>query len=1284
MDAMKPSTLFIGLSALLCAVASAAPQVVVPRVSTPPVIDGKLDDAAWASAAQVAAFTVAGQGVMASHPAATLLAYDDRALYLGFRILIRCSPQAQQRARDGQVWSDDAVEFLLDPGRTGTTFYHFIINAAGSIYDAKGSDASFNAELSTATGEHGDWIVEVALPFASLGAAAPKVGESWGGTFCLDAQTPTPEVSSWADTGGRFETPEKFGQIVFGGTTAAQLQPLVPPSHASWKVAVTAVSQQPAEVVVKASVLAGKTVVADLDQHLSPTAGQPAEADLFATLAFTGRHLLRVTATAGQQVLYSQEVAFDQGGAVQLQARDYALGDSVNLVLTLSPEVLSKPEVEVEFSVTGAVGRIAGVPERVKPLSGQVCMKVPLRTPGDYTAEARLLSEGKAFGDALTNFTVLPRQDYYFSGAGASDAVLPPFTALKSDRSRFECWGRTYDFGRGPLPRTIKTRGEQVLAGPVRLVGVSDAKSMAWRVGHGTLLNPSQTGATWLCNANAGNLKLMTDTTVEYDGCITTRLRLGAPEGQTVDRLALEIPLNEKNARYIHAARADWAGSYSSGVGEAGWKWEKPFYPYVWLGDEERGLAWFSETDEPFQLNDPAKAIQVEHLANGQVALRINLIDHPVQLAETLHWAFGLQATPVKPVPRRLPHLYHGAYYGMESKPYVVNQSLTYPAPGNIDMRQGTLETVVTVDFDPAESLANKQNYGLFNLKHTNGNMVCWFWDYQGQGMWFYVGIGAGYPQTYPVHITANNLGWKKGETHHLALTWSDKTRMYVDGKLAAESAPHEGWLTDDLAGTLLQFGSVGSDPSGFTLHELRLAKDVASPEQLAATAAQLQAQGSKLALPDTPDTLLLDHFAGLTANGQPQPAAKLSAAGSLRGGTLARPGSMAEGGLALGGNSQKMTYLDYLKSKGVEVVVYHDTWTDQYGIPTTPFGDEMRSLVKGCHDRGMKLIIYFGYGLAGTTEQMKTYHDQWTVRPLIPWSGGKPERTFDAGCNRSPLMEFMCDGIEKLARDFDIDGIYMDGTTECFACVNGSHGCGYERDGKMRPTHSIWRNREFMRRLYTIFRQQRKEPILDQHMSGNLIIPELSFCDSYWDGEQFEGYKFGEQKALELLPLDKFRAEFMGKQWGLRAEFLNYEKRPFTMRESLSFVLLHDMYVRASGGGDHLDQVSAIWKACDDFGTDQAQWLPYWDQQVARPSPAGVYCSAYVRPGKGALLVVSNLTGKPLAAQVRLDRKGLQLGSGAVSAREARTGQEIGLADNVLTVDLDSMDYALVRIGPR
>ena len=78
-----------------------------------------------------------------------------------------------------------------------------------------------------------------------------------------------------------------------------------------------------------------------------------------------------MTATGGGQTLYSQETAFDHGGEVSLQARDYAFGEHVELLLTLSSEVLSKPEVATELSLTDAAGH--PIPKAL------VSFSVPLR-----------------------------------------------------------------------------------------------------------------------------------------------------------------------------------------------------------------------------------------------------------------------------------------------------------------------------------------------------------------------------------------------------------------------------------------------------------------------------------------------------------------------------------------------------------------------------------------------------------------------------------------------------------------------------------------------------------------------------------------------------------------------------------------------------------------------------------------------------------------------------------------------------------------------------------------
>ena len=68
------------------------------------------------------------------------------------------------------------------------------------------------------------------------------------------------------------------------------------------------------------------------------------------------------------------------------------------------------------------------------------------------------------------------------------------------------------------------------------------------------------------------------------------------------------------------------------------------------------------------------------------------------------------------------------------------------------------------------------------------------------------------------------------------------------------------------------------------------------------------------------------------------------------------------------------------------------------------------------------------------------------------------------------------------------------------------------------------------------------------------------------------------------------------------------------------------------------LESISHIWKVMDDFGAEEAEWLPYWEnQEVVRSSPKDVKVSLYLRRGKGVLLVAANIGPKDVIAQLGL-----------------------------------------------
>jgi hypothetical protein len=127
------------------------------------------------------------------------------------------------------------------------------------------------------------------------------------------------------------------------------------------------------------------------------------------------------------------------------------------------------------------------------------------------------------------------------------------------------------------------------------------------------------------------------------------------------------------------------------------------------------------------------------------------------------------------------------------------------------------------------------------------------------------------------------------------------------------------------------------------------------------------------------------------------------------------------------------------------------------------------------------------------------------------------------------------------------------------------------------------------MRRIAAVVHAHRPDAILDVHLSTSLTLPTLAFCDSFWNGEQFESLKASDEFEL---PLHAFRTEFMGYAHGLDAEFLCYENRPFTLTEAIALAWVHGVEVRPFPST--LPQISPLWRVMDNFGLSlfPMEWL--------------------------------------------------------------------------------------------
>jgi hypothetical protein len=159
------------------------------RLSTPPVIDGALDDEAWAGAPLptdrwLSYNPLHGESI--PQQTAVWVGYDSDALYFAFR----CDdpdPSGIKTSitRRDNIWSDDWVGLSLDALGTGQVSYHLMVNPSGIQLDMINTPSGFedtspdyvwqSAGRVTPTG----YAVEIRLPLQSIrfkGGAAVQMG----------------------------------------------------------------------------------------------------------------------------------------------------------------------------------------------------------------------------------------------------------------------------------------------------------------------------------------------------------------------------------------------------------------------------------------------------------------------------------------------------------------------------------------------------------------------------------------------------------------------------------------------------------------------------------------------------------------------------------------------------------------------------------------------------------------------------------------------------------------------------------------------------------------------------------------------------------------------------------------------------------------------------------------------------------------------------------------------------------------------------------------------------
>ena len=181
-----------------------AQPVRLHRFQKPPVIDGKLDDAAWKTAAVLKDFyqIQPGDNLTPSQQTEVLVGYDSNFFYIAFRAADDPSKvRATVAKRDAQS-GDDSVAILLDTFNDKRNAFFMGFNPLGVQSDgiySEGTGVDFSVDIvmeSKGVITEDGYTVEVAIPFKSLRYEAGK-DKLWGIHIQRTISRGNSEISSW-------------------------------------------------------------------------------------------------------------------------------------------------------------------------------------------------------------------------------------------------------------------------------------------------------------------------------------------------------------------------------------------------------------------------------------------------------------------------------------------------------------------------------------------------------------------------------------------------------------------------------------------------------------------------------------------------------------------------------------------------------------------------------------------------------------------------------------------------------------------------------------------------------------------------------------------------------------------------------------------------------------------------------------------------------------------------------------------------------------------------------
>jgi hypothetical protein len=349
-----------------------------------------------------------------------------------------------------------------------------------------------------------------------------------------------------------------------------------------------------------------------------------------------GEVALSITDPAGEPLLaytlpfvYSRQLAF--------KVRYYPTPARLEAVIDAGSSAMLANIIGAKISIVPASGTNAvhatAVP-KFEGLQHEVkidCGSLPIGSY-DVLAEVRLGSTPVTMKERLVK---QPPPEWFGNKVGTIETVPKPWTPLSLTGRTVACWGREYTFGAAALPAQVRVLGQDLLAGPARLLVTAGGQTQSAPLGEFHVSQSTPLKVAFTAAGSVGALTASGKAWIEFDGFCSNSIALSSDKPVRVEGLAIEIPIKPEFATYWSPAEY-----YPVQLGRSPRKrHESEVRHGLRIGDEERGLQ--------FSLVNARKQILVP--GEKEYVVRYEFISTPTTIEKPYEMTFGLQALPVRP-----------------------------------------------------------------------------------------------------------------------------------------------------------------------------------------------------------------------------------------------------------------------------------------------------------------------------------------------------------------------------------------------------------------------------------------------------------------------------------------------------------------------------------------------------------------------------------------------------------------------------------------------------------